>query len=109
MKATKVTKNGAALPIEEAVNFAVDAAQEAYDAVKRQRDSTEYEANKAAREAYRNCMPVLETAVSVKCFIASVAKGIALGFIDNEEGRLMMYGAQVWLQVEAGKPAAVLQ
>ena len=108
MRATKVTENRAVLTIEEAVNFAIDAAQEAYDAAK-ESHGTEHGATMAAREAYRNCMPVLETAVSVKCFIASVAKGIALGFIDNEEGRLMMYGAQVWLQVEAGKPAAVIQ
>jgi len=108
MRATKVIENRAVLTIEEAVNFAIDAAQEAYDEA-RKSGVYEHGANAAAREAYRNCMPVLETAVSVKCFIASVAKGIALGFIDNEEGRLMMYGAQVWLQVEAGKPAAVIQ
>jgi len=108
MRATKVTENRAVLTIEEAVNFAIDAAQEAYDEAKKGQ-ATEHGATMAAREAYRNCMPVLETAASVKCFIAALAKGVSLGFVDYDEARLMLYGAQVWLQVEAGKPAAVLQ
>lgn len=88
--------------IEEAVNFATDAAREAYDQVKESSNS-EYHATAAARETYRNCMPLLETRSAVKAFIASVAMGVGLGYIDNEEARLMMYGAQVWLQVDAGR------
>jgi hypothetical protein len=108
MRATKVTENRAVFTIEEAVNFAIDAAQEAYDTAK-ENHATEHGATMAARDAYRNCMPMLETSASVKCFIASLAKGVALGFVDNDEARLMLYGAQVWLQVEASKPGVVLQ
>lgn len=106
MRATKVTENRDAFTIEEAVNFAIDAAQEAYDALK---GKEEYDRHKAAAEAYRACMPLLETKQSVKAFIACVARGVDYSFIKGNEARLMLYGAQVWLQVEASKQAEVLQ
>jgi hypothetical protein len=109
MKARKVSENRDVLTIEEAVNYAIGAAQEAYDEVKRQPNQTEYAATNAARLAYRNCMPLMETKASAKCFIAAVAQGVNLEFITAEEAKLMLYGVQIWMQVEAGKPAEVLQ
>jgi hypothetical protein len=108
MRATKVTENRDALTIEEAVNFAIDAAQEAYDAVK-SNSGNEYKAHNAARLAYRNCMPLMETKASAKSFIATVAQGVNLEFISAEEAKLMLYGVQIWMQVEAGKTAEVPQ
>jgi hypothetical protein len=105
MKAKKVTENRAVFTIEEAVNFAIDAAQEAYDTVVKD-EGSEFAANEAAKSAYRNCMPLLETKAAAKAFIATVAQGVHLEFFDPEEARLLLYGAQVWLQVEAAKEAA---
>jgi small ligand-binding sensory domain FIST len=105
MKAKKVTENRAACTVEEAVNYAIDAAQEAYDAAIEAK-SHEFGANEAAKAAYRNCMPMLETKATVKAFIACVAQGVHLEFIDAEEARLLLYGAQVWLQVDDSKVAA---
>jgi small ligand-binding sensory domain FIST len=106
MKAKKVTENRAVFTVEEAVNFAIEAAQEAYEEVKKEKHQTEYAAAQAAREAYRNCMPLLETKAAVKAFIACVAQGVHLEFISNEEAKLLLYGAQVWLQIEGVKEAA---
>jgi hypothetical protein len=106
MKAKKVTENRAVFTIEEAVNFCIDAAQEAYDAVLEKGDKSEFAANEAAKCAYRNCMPLRESKATVKCFIATVAQGVHLHFISNEEARLLLYGAQVWLQIEGAKEVA---
>jgi small ligand-binding sensory domain FIST len=100
---TKVTENRDTRTVEEHINFAADAAQEAYDALD---GDDERHRHIAAREAYRSCMPLLETKESVKAFIACVAQGVHYQFIKPEEARLLLYGAQVWLQVEAGKVAA---
>jgi hypothetical protein len=105
MRATKVTENRAVYTIEEAVNFAIDAAQEAYNAALEENPHYEHGAESAAKDAYRNCMPLLETKASVKAFIAAVAQGVHLGFIGPEEARLLLYGAQIWMQVESGKAA----
>jgi hypothetical protein len=105
MKAKKVTENRAVFTIEEAVNFAIDAAQEAYDAVLK-KGKSDHAANEAAKTAYRNCMPLLETKPAVKAFIACVAQGVHLDFINAEEAKLLLYGAQVWLQIEGAKEAA---
>jgi hypothetical protein len=102
-KATaKVTENRDAVTVEEHVNFAVDASHEAYDAVEGSGPAKQT----AAAEAFRRCMPLLESRSSVKGFIACVAQGVHLGFITTEEARVLMYGAQLWLQIEAGKVAA---
>src|ERR1700744_3847211 len=103
MRVKKVTENREVFTIEEAVNFAIDAAQEAYNAAKEENPQYEHGAESAAKAAYRNCMPLLETKASVKAFIAATAQGVHLGFIGPEEARLLLYGAQVWLQVEAGR------
>jgi hypothetical protein len=103
MKAKKVTESREDFTIEEAVNFAIDAAQEAYNAAKEENPRYEHGAENAAKAAYRNCMPLLETKASVKAFIAAVAQGVHLSFIAPEEARLLLYGAQIWMQVEAGK------
>jgi hypothetical protein len=107
MKMQKVTENRAVLTIEEAVHFAVDAAQEAYNGCGP--NATEYARNNAARNAYRNCMPLLETKASAKCFIAAVAQGVHLEFISAEEAKLLLYGVQVWLQVESDRTAEVIR
>jgi hypothetical protein len=104
MNAAKVTENRAVFTVEEAVNFAIDAAQEAYDAAK-ESGLSEGGSEQLAAMAFRNCMPLLETKPSVKCYIACVAQGVSLGFIKGEDARLMMYGAQIWMQVENGKPS----
>jgi hypothetical protein len=103
MKVKKVTENRDARTVEECINFAADAAQEAYDALE---GENEQHRNAAAKEAYRACMPLLETKSATKAFIACVAQGVHYKFINPEEAKLLLYGAQVWLQVEASKEVA---
>ena len=85
--------------IEEAVQFAVTAADEAYNECS-DAGETHTSSNSAAKDAYRDCFPVLCSRSDVKAYIACVAKGIQLGYVGHDEARLMMYGAQVWLTVD---------
>jgi small ligand-binding sensory domain FIST len=101
MKRHRVTENRAAQTVEEAINFAIGAAQEAYDGAGEL--ATEFSRESAARMAYRNCMPMLETKESAKAFVACVAQGVHLQFIAADEAKLLLYGVQVWLQVESGR------
>ena len=105
MRQHKVTENRATVTVEEAVNFAIDAAQEAYDGAGAV--ATEFQREAAARMAYRNCMPLLETKVSGKALVACIAKGVQLQFIAADEAKLMLYGVQVWMQLEDGKAGMV--
>lgn len=105
VRRNKVTENRDTRTVEECVNFAIDAAQEAYDGV--EGPATEFSREAAARMAYRNCMPVLETKESGKALVACIAVGVQLQFIAADEAKLMLYGVQVWMQLENEKAGMV--
>jgi|GEM_PF-6825268 len=102
MRQRKTTENRATLTVEEAINFALDGAAEAFAEVNR-RTSDEAAAELAAREAFRNLMPLLESKHTAKCYIGCIAQGVNWGFFTTAEARVLMYGAQVWLQMEDSK------
>jgi len=57
----------------------------------------------AARDAYNANMPPLSDRQTTKAYIACIAAGIRLGYIEALEAKQMMYVAQVMLQA-LGKP-----
>ena len=67
-----------------------DAMQSAID-----RDEHQYDAAKAAKNAYRHAMPPLSGHENIRDFIACVAQGILIEAISGSDGARLLYAAQV--------------
>lgn len=54
----------------------------------------EHQAQQVGREAFRNCLPILNSIKAAQGFIACVAQGLARAWLSPEDARVMMYTAQ---------------
>lgn len=86
--------------VEEAMNYAISAAAEAYGEVKADKGNDE-DAHVAAGEAYRNALPMLRGRGNVQAYIATVAEGVAMEFISTSEARVMLYAAKLAIAAQA--------
>jgi len=97
-----VRKANAEMTIEEWIHFATTAAEEAEA---EQVEVSGKDRATAGRDAYNANLPPLSSRQTTKAYIACVAAGIRLGYIEPLEAKQMMYVAQVMLQA-LGKPSA---
>ena len=72
-------------------------AKEAYAKVHGPHTIESYEAEKLAREAYRNAMPALTSREGIRAFIACVARGVIIEAIRENTSSRLLYAAQVAL------------
>jgi hypothetical protein len=72
-------------------------AKEAYAKVHGPHTIESYEAEKLARQAYRNAMPALTSREGIRAFIACVARGVILEAIRENTSSRLLYAAQVAL------------
>ncbi len=56
---------------------------------------SEFDARKAASDAYRLAMPTLSSEESIRDFIACVTRGILLGAFEDKQASQLLYAAQV--------------
>jgi hypothetical protein len=82
--------------ISEVVHFATKAAAEAYrevaDAGGKAKD-----ADYAARQAFRNNLPTLESRASVQAFLAAVVRGLELHLLSANESQQFVRAARLWV------------
>jgi len=81
---------------DDMVSFAYSAAQEA-EHMAREAGCSVAEAKLAGSEAYKNAMPRLTSHGNARLHIACVAAGVAHGYIDGKQAKLMLYAAQLAL------------
>jgi|GEM_PF-3236756 len=93
------------LTIAEVVSFCERAATEAYNEVM-EAGGVKDDAGAAAAAAYRVCLPALTNIGAVQAYLATLVRGIELGFLSNREARLMVATTRTWLAAhEAGHRA----
>lgn len=85
--------------VREYIDAAVKAAAEAYSVVAEASGDSEA-AVFAARTAFRNNLPTLESGTAVMAYLAVVVRGMELELIDGYEGRNLMQVARLWLQAD---------
>jgi hypothetical protein len=88
------------LTVEEAMQNSQSAALDAYQSVKAE-GGTEDDANEAASEAYLNSLPLLRSRGNIQAHIATVADGVAMGFVTVAQARVLLYAAQLAIRVHA--------
>lgn len=90
--------------ISEVVHFAAKAAAEAcrevFDATGNIRASED-----AARMAFRNNLPTLESRASVQAYLATITRGMELHLISVSEGRQLIWAARIWMTAERKQAA----
>jgi len=72
-------------------------AKEAYAKIHGPHTIESYEAEKLARQAYRNAMPALTSREGIHAFIACVARGVVIEAIRENTSSRLLYAAQVAL------------
>jgi hypothetical protein len=87
--------------VERLVRYAQKAYEEAYAAAKEANSPT---ASLAARQAWRNALPLLTSRTAIRAYIALVAVGRQRGYIDPDAARDMMWTAQTAISALERKP-----
>jgi hypothetical protein len=103
---TGVSHKAVALPSRnQAVQFCIDLWKEEYNKLLA-KGKTDYNAADAAHEVYREAMPDLISAESVRDFIACVGRGILIRAIDENEATRLLIAARIATQAFAAEHKA---
>jgi len=100
-----VTEEPNAVPENPAVARCMSAKESTYKAL-RANNKDDYDASKAAKQAYRDAMPSLFGYENICNFIACVARGMLIGAICGEDSTKLLYAAQVALATVPRQPTA---